>query len=143
MKCKREEMGVSDIVGTILLLGMTISFFTLLSVAVLSYPTPSHPPSANLVGTIEGDYLLIEHRGGEPLSLDTKIVLNGNGFSKSITIGDSNYLDTESKEDNLWGIGEWLIYHDNTTILNGKLVSISVVDVGSNSVIMTGSLQGT
>jgi hypothetical protein len=88
--------------------------------------------------------LLIEHRGGDALSLDTKVIITfNNGTSESITIGDEdkNYLTEKSKKDNLWGIGEWFIYPDIN--LMGQQVSIAVVDVESNSVIMTGSLRGT
>ena len=142
MKLKKADNAVSDLVGTVLLLSMAVLFFSILSAVVLSYPTSSSSPSANLVGTIEGEYLLIEHRGGEPLSLETKVILfMDNGTSKSIVIGDENYLDDEAKKDNHWGIGEWFIYQDEDIM--DEQVMITVVDVESNSVIMSGTLQGT
>lgn len=142
MKFKKADEAVSDLVGTVLLLGMAVLFFSILSAVVLSYPISSSSPSTNLVGTIEGEYLLIEHRGGEPLSLETKVILfMDNGTSKSILIGDENYLDDEAKKDNLWGIGEWFIYQDED-IMNEQ-VMITVVDAESSSVILRGTLQGT
>jgi len=138
-----NDEGVSEIVGTVLLLAMAICLFSLLSIIILSYPISASTPSANLVGTIEGNCLYIEHRGGTPLRLDTKVLLTfSNGTSESIRIGENNYLDNNSKEgDNLWGIGEWFIYKNAN--LTNQTVTISIVDVESNCVIMTGSLQST
>lgn len=137
MRQSINDEGVSEIVGTVLLLAMAICLFSLLSIIVLSYPISASTPSANLVGTIEGDCLFIEHRGGTPLRLDTKVMISIN--DESVKIGD--FLDDKAKEDNLWGIGEWFIY-DNPKLASQK-VTISIVDVESNCVIMTGSLQST
>jgi flagellin-like protein len=137
MRPRINNEAVSEIVGTVLLLAMAICLFSLLSIIVLSYPISASTPSANLVYTIEGDCLFIEHRGGTPLRLDTKVLLSIN--DESIRIGD--FLDDKAKDDNLWGIGEWFIYQ-NVKLKNQK-VTISIVDVESNCVIMTGSLQGT
>lgn len=145
MGLRKDDTAVSEIVGTVLLLAIAICIFSLLSAIVLSYPIPSDTPSANLVGTIvktnEGEYsLLIEHRGGTPLRLDTKVLLTfDNGTSISIRIGEKQYLDTNAKKDNLWGIGECFIYTDSN--LKNQNVTISIVDVESNSMIMTGLLQ--
>lgn len=143
MKLKGSNEGVSEIIGTVLLLGMAISFFSILSYTVLSYPSAPSSPSANLVATKDGGHLLIEHRGGEALTLDTKVIITfSNGTSISMTIGDKNYLDDKAKEDNLWGLGEWFIYPYQDTNIKSKPVSIAVVDMKSNSMIMTGSLNG-
>ena len=145
MGLRKDDKAVSEIVGTVLLLAIAICIFSLLSAIVLSYPISSNSPSANLVGTIvntnEGEYsLLIEHRGGTPLRLDTKVLLTfSNGTSKSIRVGEKQYLDTIAREDNLWGIGECFIYSDSN--LKNQNVTISIVDVESNSMIMTGLLQ--
>ncbi len=137
MKTRINDEAVSEIVGTVLLLAMAICLFSLLSIIILSYPISASTPSANLVGTIEGDCLYIEHRGGTPLRLDTKVMLSIK--DESVKIGD--FLDDKAKEDNLWGIGEWFIYKNAN--LTNQTVSISIVDVESNCVIMTGSFQGT
>jgi hypothetical protein len=142
MTFKKMDEAVSDIVGTILLLGMAVLLFSVLSYVVLSYPATPSSASANLVGVIDDDYLMIEHRGGESLNLDTRVVLTISGsIPKSVSVGDSNYLSDEAKMDNHWGIGEWFVYQDDDMI--GKQVDISVVDKVSNSVIMSGSLKST
>lgn len=156
MKIKKANEGVSEILSTVLLLGMAISFFSLLCITVLSYPSSSHSPSANLVGMIEmkgveeeyieKGYVLIEHRGGEALSLDTKVIITiNNEITITKTVKDG--LDGKAKGDNLWGIGEWFVYEIYEDVkdvdIEAKQLTITVVDVGSNSIIMTGSLQGS
>ena len=75
MKDNRKNMAVSDVVGTVLLLGITVALFSTLCVGVLSYPFSPSEPAVNIVGTRVGDYLILEHRGGEALSLDTNPLL--------------------------------------------------------------------
>ena len=142
MKFKKMDEAVSDIVGTVLLLGMAVLLFSVLSYVVLSYPSTPSSASANLVGVIDDDYLLIEHRGGESLDLDTQVIIRISGnIPECVSVGDSDYLSDEAKMDNHWGIGEWFVYQDDD--MNGKQVDISVVDKISNSVIMSGSLKST
>ena len=139
MKYKKSDEAVSEIVGIVLMLGITISLFAVLCNVVLSFPSSPASPSANLVGTIEVSFIVIEHRGGEELSLDTEIVIEIDGVGRTLTARD--LLDDEAKNDNLWGIGEWLVYRDKGVI--EKKVSIIVIDVKSNSVIMSGIFKGT
>jgi len=141
MKHKRaDDEAVSEIVGTILLLGITVSLFSVICGIVLSYPFSPSSPSTNLVGMVEGEYLLIEHRGGKALDLGTKVSLTiGDNMSEIKAVGD--YLSNESKEDNLWGIGEWFVYQDSN--ITGKKVGIAVVDVESDSVILIETFQGS
>lgn len=139
---KMNEKAVSEIIGTILLLGMAVAFFSVLSITVLSHPSSPSSPSTSLVSMIDEEYLLIEHRGGKSLHLDTEVIITFNdGTSENIRIGDGNYLDADAKIDGLWSIGEWCIYRDAG--LKNQQVSVSVVDMESNSVIMTGLLKGT
>lgn len=133
MKYKKADEAVSEIVGTILLLGITVSLFSVICVIVLSYPFLPSSPSTDLAGMLEGEYLLIEHRGGKTLDLGTKVSLTiGDDMSKIKTVGD--FLSSESKGDNRWGIGEWFVYWDSD--IKGKKVAIAVVDVESDSVIL-------
>jgi FlaG/FlaF family flagellin (archaellin) len=129
----RKNMAVSEVLGTALLLGITVLLFSLLSVIVISYPSPSSSPSVNLVGTIEKDRVLIEHRGGDPLTLDTLISITIDEVTNSFPVSD--YLDPEAQQDNQWGIGEWVVYQDES--ISGKTVGIVVIDGGTGSVVMT------
>ena len=139
MKSKRADAAVTETVGTILLLGMTVSLFSMLSIIVLSYPFTPAPPSVDLVGTINGDNIIVEHCGGEALSLDTKIVLMLGDTKENIIVGNESYFD-DSNGDGLWNIGERLVYLPAVGISNLQ-IKVTVVDVHSNSVIMMGTIQ--
>lgn len=139
MKHKRADEAVSEIVGTILLLGITVSLFSAICGIVLSYPFSPSSPSTNLVGMVEEDYLLIEHRGGKALDLGTKVSLTiGDNMSEIIIV--EACLNNESKEDNRWGIGEWFVYQNSN--MTGEKVGIAVVDIESDSVILIETFQG-
>ena len=136
MKNRQADNGVSEIVGTILLLGITITLFSLIYVSVLTIsPTPI-TPSANIVFRVKGDDIIINHCGGTALSLDTKILMIIGNRSMNTTAEDG--LDDKYKDDDLWGIGEKLVFPVEN--LSGKQITIHVVDVDSNSMVMTGKI---
>jgi len=128
---------VSEVIGTVLLLGITVAYVT-----AISHPAPPVPTFVNLVGTVEGNNIILEHRGGDPLNLDTKISITIGDEIKDITVGDENYLDTESKSDNQWNVGERLVYPFEYNLDNDEAKILSV-DGKSNSIIMTGSIDIT
>jgi len=136
MKNRRTDNGVSEIVGTILLLGITITLFSLIYVSVLTISPAPHTPSANIVFRVKGDDIIINHCGGTALSLDTKILMIIGNRSMNATAEDG--LDDKYKDDDLWGIGEKLVFLVGN--LSGKQITIHVVDVDSNSMVMTGKI---
>jgi len=138
MKNRKNE-AVSDIVGTVLLLGMTVALFSVLCIGVLSYPSSPSESAVNIVGTIDGLDVILEHRGGEALSFDTKVIITIDDQPKYKIVGD---LLTDENSDNKWNIGEELVYPIQGSLV-AKQVIITVVDTESNSVIMQGSLKGT
>jgi len=137
-KKKRSNDAVSDIIGTVLMLGMAISLFAIVYISVSSYQFTSSPPSVNLIGFVEGNNVIIEHHGGDALGLDTEIVITVGGNAIRVTVED--YLDDESKEDGLWNIGERVVYSPVGGVTD-YLVKATVVDVKSNSAILMGILQ--
>ena len=71
-KKRRSSQAVSEVVGVILLLGITLGLFGFLNYVVFSFSFQPSAPSVNLVGSIDKatNKILIEHNGGE--SLDGK-----------------------------------------------------------------------
>lgn len=61
---------VSDVVGNILMVGVTVGLAAALAGALAFVPTPGDPVSADLVATATGDEVLVHHVGGEPVPLD-------------------------------------------------------------------------
>jgi hypothetical protein len=143
MKIRKSNHAVSEVLGTVLLLGMAVSMFSLLSFTVLSYPFNPSPPSVNLVGYMGGTNnvtgetnVTVEHYGGESLDIiTTKVMVIIQGTYTNVNITDSL---NDSNNNNLWDIGEKLVHSVNVT---GKQVEVTVVDTKSNSIIMSGILQ--
>ena len=141
IKIKRGNKAVSDIVGTILLLIIAVSIFSVLFFVVLSPilmpDSHNHSVSVDIIGTIEGNNIILEHRGGDAISLDSTLLVNIGGLKQKSTVKD--YLNNESKEDGDWNMGEKLVYPAGD--ITGLEVEVTVIDEGSNSVVMAGKLQ--
>ena len=136
MKIRNSNEAVSEILGTVLLLGMAVSLFSLLSFIVLSYPFTPSPPSVNLVGSIDGTNVTIEHYGGDSFDIASNVIVMVGGVSKNVNITD--FLDNPNNND-LWDIGERLVYSVGDVV--GEQVEVTVVDTRSSSIIMSGILQ--
>jgi len=134
---------VAEIIGTVLLLGIAVVIFSTLYIVVFAYPFPTSSPNVTLIGTIEGSNIIIEHHSGEALSLDTEIpiVIAGEKMlidGKTPTARD--LLDDTSREDDLWNIGERIVYPFNYS-RNCTQVDIMTVDIESNSLVLMGTLD--
>jgi len=139
MKNIRGEKAVTEIVGTILLLGMAITVFAVIYSNVLSDDGPGPEALVTIVGKIEGDDILIEHCSGESLGLDTKVFLTfGPSPPDSWTV--EQLLTDEYKQDG-WNIGEQLIFNYPEGYLNNVPILATVVDKKSNSLVFWGILQ--
>lgn len=137
MKNKRAHNAVTEVVGTAILLGIAITLFSIVQVIALSYPYNPSTPSARLVGTVDQNTILIEHHGGESLSLDTKIVYNIEGMPEMVQVA-SDVLDANTSDgDDLWSIGEKVSYTPAFNI-SGLQIKITVIDIESNSIVMSG-----
>jgi hypothetical protein len=134
----RKNKAVSEVVGTMLLLGIAISLFSVVYIFVFSLP-PSEPlPNANLVCRLdENNNIVIDHLGGESLSLNTTLVVTIGGAMERVKVGD--FLDEESKEDGYWDFCEQVIYPAGN--VSGLEVRADLIDEGGNSVILFGVLQ--
>ncbi len=148
---KTRDDAVSQIVGTILLLMIVSAIFPSIYIYYLNYPLPDSGPYVNIVGTIEnrelyftnlGNFqercsIVLTHRGGESLSLNWKVVIIIGNITEGITVGDC--LDSESKDDGRWGIGERLIYPADD--MARKKLGAIVVDPLDEVVLFEGILQ--
>ena len=133
---------VSEILGTVLLIGIVVAIFSTMYVSVVSYPNPEPSSYARLVATIEGNNIIIEHRGGDALSLNTKFQIAIGNITTTLTVGEKNYLDDDAKKDNEWNVGERLVFPFDYNLSNCE-AQIRAVDTNSNSLIMMGSLDIT
>ena len=135
---KRGNNAVSEIVGTLLLLVISVSLFSVIYLSVITVsPSPTRP-SVNLICTLEKNNITLEHRGGKTLDLGTEIIVTINDTTERFIVND--YMNNESWENGVWNIGERVVFP--TGDVTDLEVSASVVDVHSNSVIMMVVLQG-
>lgn len=129
----RKNKALSETFGTILLLGISVSLFSVVYVMVFTVSPSPISPSVNLFCSLENDNLTIEHYGGKTLSLNTSVKLKIDNTNYTITIKD--YMNKESKENGVWNVGEKVVYPIDIKE-EDKKISVYVIDVQSNSVIL-------
>ncbi len=145
-----KNEGVSEIVGTVILLAIAVVAFSAFAIYVFSYNNPSPSPNLNLVGYVDNGNVIIEHKGGEGLKLENiKIIVYKGEMDSFCCFFDENGMPTENhvhligNGNNRWEVGEYVSI--NATAIFGDIsnwqISIIVIDEDSNSVIMTGILQ--
>jgi flagellin-like protein len=134
-----SKQGVSEVIGVVLLLGITISLFTILNFYVFNFSFNPSAPSVSIIGTIDkaNNIINIEHSGGESLEGNIKII---------ITIGSHSYQNTSSEllldmnTDTKWNFGETVRFHSPEPITN-KYIRAEVMDPVSNSILLSVVLQ--
>jgi len=134
---KSNKKAVTEVLGTLLLLGISVSLFSIVYLSVLTTPSNPHSPSVNIGCTFDENNIILSHLGGKDLSLDTKVLFTFNdGSTDEIIIND--YMTSEYKVDEKWGLGEKVVYSSSSLI--GNQVEVAVVDVKSNSIVMIASV---
>jgi len=147
-KENRKNLAVSEVLDVILLLGIAVSLFSVISFVVLSYPFNPSTPKANIIAYVQGDNILIDHLGGENLELENKVnILINDTDSYEYTVNEIFlYSYPEAVDDGYWNIGENIIIN-TTEFLNPPVytekakVYLTIIDVSSNSLLFTGKLK--
>ena len=147
MNLKRSKKAVTELLGTFILLMISIALFTLVNFVVITYPFAGSIPSVNLVGAINfnnpivttDDTIVLKHNYGDPLPSNTKII---------IIIDDNSYdkpVDYFLGPSEIWNIGEIIEINPNSIFgfsgdLASSYVKVTVIDEASNTVIMMAEL---
>jgi hypothetical protein len=134
-----RNSAISEILGSIVILSITVAIFASIYVTVLSERPEIETPIVTIKGMLNDDSILLTHYGGEPLSLETKIQINIANSSENITVKD--YLESSCKTDGKWSIGEPIYYQISN--YTGKQVEVIVVDVNSKDIIFQGFVKDT
>ena len=138
-KWKKPDDAVSEVIGAIMMVGIGVALFSVLYFIVMSYPFTPPVPSVDIVGSIQGDSIVLEHRGGDSLDQNATVSFIVGGIRISDTVG---FFLNDTNGNNRWDIGEQLVY--NYTVsgnITGLQVEATVVDRDSNSIMMMGVLQ--
>jgi len=143
---------VNEILGTILLLGISVSLFSIVYMSVLTFPYTPSTPSSNIYFSLDETKIVLTHYGGKELDLDSKVrIIIGDEWS--ITVNISDFLDDEDLLDNYWGFGEQ--FDCNVTnasevanpieleVLLENSVQVTVIDQNSNSAVFIGRKMKT
>ena len=132
----KQDRAVSEIVGELLMLMIVISSIGVLYYKISLIQPPITPPRATIIGRVERNTLVLEHKRGESLSPDTRITINM-GIINATFLAE-NYLDNKSKKDGEWNIGECLIYpfpFTLNTIQSYFPTYVNTADIESNSLV--------
>jgi len=142
MKIKKSEKGVSEVVGSILILMITITMFAVVMLWVVSYPTPSGRAYVDLNAEVNGQYVNISHLGGEALENDDTVIyvyINGSlAGGKSYKISDADNYATIGDSFSVGETWSKLFLDINST----STVWVTIVDTKGNEVIFDKTLQG-
>lgn len=145
IKIKLGDRAVAEIVGSILLLAIAVAVFSVIYMQVLSDEGPSPETHVTIVGKLEGNNLVFEHRRGEGIDIDSIISLYFEGnllFSGKI----SNLLDNSSLQNGIWDIGERIVYTPPPEVIPTSLQNLvqirgHIADKRTNSLVFWGILQ--
>jgi FlaG/FlaF family flagellin (archaellin) len=149
---KKSNHATSEVLATVLLLGITIVLFGFLNYIVFSFSFEPAAPSVNLIGSLTVNQptsnITIEHNGGESLDGTTEIIITIGSVTykktlKDILDGTENWTfvalnDDENSET--WDFGETVEFISGVDLSN-SYVKASVRDPSSNTLILSVTLQ--
>ncbi len=144
---RRDESGVSEVVGSILTLSITVILFTSVFASLSYLETPEKSVRVDFDTTFEiafdgnSYWINLTHKGGHDLrALDTDIYLIADStYTVAFRLSDledDDALELDGEDDSHWTIAEELVIHsDEPEVLNSYDLELMIVDQSSNSVI--------
>lgn len=135
-----SKQAVSEVIGVVLLLGITISMFAVLNFYVFHFSFNPSVPSVDLIGTInkENNLITIEHNGGESLegTTDITIMIGSNTYKRN-----TSDLLIDTNDDNKWNFGEIVQFNFTGIDITDNYIRATVVDPISNTILLSVVLQ--
>lgn len=136
MRWHPGEEGASEVVGVMLLVGLTVLAVAIVAAIFLSGPQPGEIPHAAIIaGNSSGSKLILSHEGGDPLRTGEYRIYIDTG---------SGLVDKTDKfiglKDGVWSIGESISYDVDTTAL--KRVVVTVLSGGSETILSVPGFVG-
>jgi hypothetical protein len=149
-----DRGGVSEIVSTILILGLTVLLFSSIIAFVGRMPPPTKSTSASFVGRIEplslatpwdnGAEIFITHQGGRSLrALDALVILTIDGNSSSFDVVDGGAVYFDGGE--YWDPADvWKVSLTAAQVPHGgeSAIDASVIDMERNTFVWSTKLMG-
>jgi len=130
------DAGVSEVVGEILLLAIIIPSVSAIYYVVLSSEPPQAETIINIGADVQGNYIVLQHLGGEPIPGDAYItyIINGTEYRKKI----EDLLPPSAKENHQWDIGERICIpftYDIDYLKNFDHATIQITDPIHNTIL--------
>lgn len=140
---KLDRRGVSEVIGTVLMLSMTVMVFSGIILFVNTLTGPGDQTYVNLVPAIErtnpnNGIVYITHAGGQPLSaLTTTIIIQVNGSNFPLTIDDGLVPSNGN-----WVTGQrWAVPFTGNQLSQNATVQVLVVDGKTNAIVLIAVVQ--
>jgi FlaG/FlaF family flagellin (archaellin) len=143
---KRKDSGVSEIIGDILILGITVTLFSTIFLYVNAFPTPNAQTYANFNASLASTgQLEITHEGGQILTSSlTAIVVQVNQSTTVYSMSQGLYI-TPQNTSSLWALPRWSTgqtWAVNLTVAPSSIVSVSIIDKANNYLVWSTVLNG-
>lgn len=123
------EEGVSEVIGVMLLVGLTVLGVAVVAAIFLSSPQPDEIPHAAIAAGNMSGKLILAHEGGDPLRAGEYRIYIDTGSGLVEKTGDFS-----KPEGGIWSIGESINY-TGTETLKMKRVVVTVISGGSETIL--------
>jgi len=151
VKNKNVNHAVSEVLGVVLLLGITISLFAFLNFFVNSFSFHQSGPIVSLTGDIDkvNSVINIKNNGGDSLEGTTKIVITIGTTTYQRNISEIlNHVDNwklfvsnSDKNPELWDFSETVQFSFKGVDITGEYIQATVVDPIINTLLLSIVLQ--
>ncbi len=138
-----DRRGVSEVIGTVLLLAMTVVVFSGIILFVNSLTGPGNQTYVDLIPAIErtdpnNGIVYITHAGGQPLDAFSTVILvqvNASGFPLTVS-------DGLTPVGGKWVTGQrWAVPFQGNQLSQNATVQVSVIDQSTNQVVLLAVVQ--
>jgi hypothetical protein len=124
MKCQeRDERGVSEVVGEMLMIGLAIILITVFASVATNFIPAAHDPSVTVLLTGDGENVTLWHKGGDYVKAEDLTVIIGNDTSRrSFTGRDSRFVLVPQKP--VFDLGSTITIRTGTLLAGDETVSL-------------------
>ncbi len=143
----KDEEGVSEVVGTILTLAITVVLFTSVYAGVTTLEAPEQRDHVDITADFERvggtNYINATHRGGKQLQFDSlafTVLVDGKTHQASLE-DDSDDSDLKlNKSGDTWTVGQEVTIRDDDGIMVGSTIELVIQNRETNRVVYSSVL---
>ena len=153
IKYRHSKLAVSEVISVVLLLGITVTLFAVLTFFVTSFSFDQSGPFVKLTGTIdkENTVINIKNNGGESLEGTTNIIITigttAHQRSVSEILNHTNdeiwklLVSSTNNNPDKWDISETVQFSYKDIDITDKYIQATVVDPIKNTLLLSVVLQ--